>query len=64
MCSDRHYYVFGIGLPEAVCRRYGRTDLQVVRGPDKKTLGKPPKNSYLLRFDPKLSRLALDRVVN
>ena len=59
LASDRWYYVFGIGMPEAVRRHYGRSDLQIVRFPDQEMLEDPPKNSYVLKFDWKNQNMAL-----
>lgn len=51
----------GLGLPEALTQRYGRSDLQIVRWPDKNILERPPKNSYVLKFDYKNSKMELTR---
>lgn len=49
--NPRYYYVFGIGLSEAVNQRYGRTDLEIVRWPEQDMLKNPPNNSYIFEFD-------------
>lgn len=51
LCLDRWYYVFGIGLPEAIQYHYQRADLQVVRFPSPEMIANPPQNSFVLKFD-------------
>lgn len=57
--NPRYYYVFGIGLPEAVSQRYGRTDLEIIRWPEKEILKNPPDNSYIFKFDNKNLKMKL-----
>jgi len=57
--SERWYYVFGMGLPEALSQRYGRSDLQVVRWPERDVFENPPDNSYILKFDHTRSTMEL-----
>ena len=57
--ADRFYYVFGIGLPEAVQKHYGRSDLEIVRWAEKDMLENPPNNSYVFKFDRKTWKMTL-----
>ena len=51
MAVDRYYYVFGMGLAEALTERYQREDLNILQWPDENVLKNPPENSYIFRFD-------------
>lgn len=51
MAIDRYYYVFGMGLAEALAERYQREDLNVLQWPDEHVLKNPPENSYIFKFD-------------
>jgi hypothetical protein len=55
--SEHWYYVFGMGLPEALSQRYGRSDLQVVRWPEREVFENPQENSYILKFDHTRSKM-------
>jgi hypothetical protein len=55
------YYVFGMGLKEALDYRYQRDDLKVIEWPDQALLDNPPLDSYIFRFDPKTCRMTLTR---
>jgi hypothetical protein len=48
---DRYYYVFGIGLAEALAERYQREDLNILQWPEESILKNPPENSYIFEFD-------------
>jgi len=51
MATDRYYYVFGMGLAEALAERYQREELNIIQRPDEDTLKNPPANSYIFKFD-------------
>lgn len=51
MATDRYYYVFGMGLAEALTERYQREDLNILQRPNENVLKNPPENSYIFRFD-------------
>ncbi|MHC4477102.1 MAG: hypothetical protein ACYTEL_15755 [Planctomycetota bacterium] len=51
MAIDRYYYVFGMGLAEALAERYQREDLNILQWPDDHVLENPPENSYIFKFD-------------
>lgn len=59
LTSDRWYYVFGIGLSEAISQGYARLDLEVVRFPEENILENPPNNSYIFEFDYKNLKMEL-----
>ena len=59
MVTDRYYYIFGIGLPEAIADHYKRDDLIVHRWPERNILNSPPSNSYTFSYDYTTSKVEL-----
>lgn len=50
MVSEKYYYVFGMGLEEALQERYENRTIKVVQWPSKAMLKNPPDNSIRLDY--------------
>jgi hypothetical protein len=51
MAINRYYYVFGMGLAEALTERYQREDLNIIQWPDDDLKKNPPAEFYIFKFD-------------
>jgi len=62
MAVDRFYYVFGMGLKEALTERYERKDLTILQWPDEDLLLNPPQPSYKFGFNRSTLKIELQKL--